>query len=37
MTASGAAFARHLTVEGIRAALGSTFMLTLAGEPNPVC
>jgi hypothetical protein len=36
MTASGAAFARHLTVEEIRAALGSTFTLTLAGEARPV-
>ncbi len=36
MTASGAAFARHLTVEEIRAALGSTFTLTLAGQARPV-
>ena len=34
MTASGAAFARHLTVPEIRAALGKTFTLTLAGGPT---
>jgi hypothetical protein len=35
MTASGAAFARHLTVAEIRQALGKTFALTLAGAPVP--
>jgi hypothetical protein len=33
MTPSGAALARHLTLAEIRWALGSTFTLTLPGEP----
>jgi hypothetical protein len=35
MTASGAAFARHLTVSEVRRALGKTFTLVLPGEPVP--
>jgi hypothetical protein len=35
MTSSGAAFARHLTVSEIRAALGPAFTLTLSGESPP--
>jgi hypothetical protein len=35
MMASGAAFARHLTVGEIRAALGPSFALSLAGEARP--